>query len=94
MFRLPTTRTLLCSLASVLIAAPTLFAQDGSSLKKLDRPLRSAVLNGTPALQPVIIRAKPGQLASVKDWLKSRKAVVDSEITGLDAVATKLSAAS
>src|SRR4051794_18971969 len=77
---------------AALVATP-LFADDVPSLRKLDRPLRAAVLNGAATTQPVIVRAKAGQLATVRNWLKARQAVVEADLPGLDSVATRLSVA-
>src|SRR4029079_7624423 len=78
------------TVAIAAMGSNAVFAQDLSSLRKMDRALRSAVSNGASGKQPVIVRAKAGQLASVRDWLHARGAAIDSETPGLESITTKL----
>ena len=86
--RLLTHAVLFC--AAVVTAAPV-WADDVPSMKKLDRALRSAVIAGDASDQPVIIRAKAGQLANVRAWLSAKNVTIEREIPGLDSIVARLS---
>ncbi len=77
---------ILFSAYAVLAAAP-LFAAPS----KFDRALASAIDNRATQPQPVIIRAKPGQLAAIRSWLTSHGDVIVSEQTAINAISTKIS---
>ncbi len=72
-----------------LVSSPVL-AGDSASTRKLDRALRHAVETTATSVQPVIVRAKPGQIGAVRAWLKANGVKIESEQPGINAVSTKL----
>ena len=60
-------------------------------LKKFDRALNETRQTGSTAPISVIVRTIPGQRAAVRDRLKARGGVIESEVVGLDAITVKLS---
>src|SRR5262249_14676995 len=72
-------------LAALVVSVP---AHAASS--KLDRALRRAVDTQSAQKQPVIVRAKAGQIAAVRNWLKAHGDAVDSEQTAIDALTTSI----
>src|SRR5262249_45277940 len=58
---------------------------------KLDRALRKAVDTHSSQRQPVIVRAKAGQIAVVRNWLKAHGAAGESEQPAINALTPKLS---
>src|SRR3954464_7577227 len=90
-YRRPTVISLL--LLVVLGARPVFAASAQGSQKKLDRALLSAVQSQTAQSQPVIVRAKPGQIDAVRKWLKAHGDAVESEQPLINALSTKLTAA-
>src|SRR4029078_8214232 len=66
------------------------FAANASSQRQLDRALLEAVKTGSLKPQRVIVRAKAGQLAAVRNWLKAHGDVVESEKAALNALSTQL----
>src|SRR6188474_250744 len=84
--------------AIVLFAATALASSAGvagaqtSHHRKFDRALESAVASASADLQPVIIRAKAGQLGAVRTWLKKHGNAIEGEQPGLNTIAAKVSA--
>src|SRR5678816_2290454 len=69
----------------------SVFAANNSQ-HKLDRALLAAVQAKSVKPQPVIIRAKAGQLEAVRTWLKAHGDIVESEHPALNALSTKATA--
>ena len=88
-----TLRTFTFSLISAVTAGVLLIpvnADASDPLGKLDQVLLQSLQAGTPVSQNVIIRALPGQRASVRDQLKALGDVVNSEYPTIEALAAQI----
>ena len=72
--------------AAFLVSVPLYAASN-----KLDRALRSAVERQSSEKQPIIVRAKPGQLGAVRGWLQAHGDIIDSEQAAINALTTNVS---
>src|ERR1700752_141398 len=79
-------------LLALAVLAPRGVLAANNSKRKFDRALLAAVESNPPTPQPVIIRARAGQLAAVRNWLKAKKVAVESEQPALNALSTNLNA--